>query len=485
MTEKFLSNNCSDGRGAMSFGIALPSWIVEKENSIWVLGLYGIVFMVALPVTVGTWWYRTIRFSGEKVLLDTTQLYFYFFHKTPNMALKRVIMILAASLEFDKRHSSQVVERPTDNEEVPQLIKQLPHLNENCKEVPLCRTYSVKARALIHAHLSRLPLNPHSLEKDRQFVIKKCPYLINEIVSVVNQLIMLAYAGRISGQKLPPIETIENCMKLAPMVIQGLWEFKSPLLQLPHVTEDHLKHFMNKKRFIKSIPQFMKLSSDERRSLLRDMTDDEYDNVMKVGSKMPLIDFSFRVEVVDDENTTIVTAGAIVTVTVTLVRRSMVELLGDADAIEKQTIKENQDADEAPKEEGGEQKENVEPKSKKPVWLKQKGHKGGKSKGKAKPKPAVGAMKTSTAASANNKDNQAKPLLKDENESDADESDNESDNEEKTGGDENDQSSDEERKGEATHEDDDDEWEKWVDREIYFNFDDFNFLVTFQNPTKT
>lgn len=108
-----------DGPGAMSFGIALPSWIVEKENSFWVLGLYALVFMVALPVAVGTWWYRSIRFSGDKVLLDTTQMYFFFFHKTPHMAIKRVIMILAASLEYDKRHNSQVIERPSDNEEVP------------------------------------------------------------------------------------------------------------------------------------------------------------------------------------------------------------------------------------------------------------------------------------------------------------------------------------------------------------------------------
>lgn len=36
----------------MSFGIALPSWIVEKENSVWVLGLYALVFMVALPIVV-------------------------------------------------------------------------------------------------------------------------------------------------------------------------------------------------------------------------------------------------------------------------------------------------------------------------------------------------------------------------------------------------------------------------------------------------
>lgn len=454
-----------DGPGAIDFGIALPSWIVEKENSVWVLGLYALVFMVALPITVGTWWYRSIRFSGDKVLLDTTQLYFYFFHKTPNMALKRVIMILAASLEFDKRHNAQVVERPTDNEQVPALIKLLPHLNEKCKEVPLCRNYSVKARAIIHAHLTRIPLNQNTLEKDRQFVIKKCPYLVNEIVSVVNQLIMLAYAGRISGQKLPPIETIENCMKLAPMLIQGLWDFKSPLLQLPHITEDHLKYFVNKKRYIKSLQQFAKLSSDESRSLLRDLSDQEYTDVMKVLGRMPLIDFSIRCEVVDDENSNVVTAGAIVTVTVNLVRRSMEELFGDSSAVEKQTIKED-DGEKAADENGtgegatGDQKENVEPKKKQPVWHKQKAHKG-KSKSKSgKPKPAAGVMKVATTAASKEgtaKENSAKPI-KESNDSDADESSAESDNE---NGDA-DQSSEDERKVSSV-EDDDMEWEKWVE----------------------
>lgn len=453
-----------DGPGAMSFGIALPSWIVEKENSVWVLGLYALVFMVALPIAVGTWWYRSIRFSGDKVLLDTTQLYFYFFHKTPNMALKRVIMILAASLEFDKRHNAQVPERPTDNEEVPSLIKLLPHLNEKCKEVPLCRNYSVKARAIIHAHLSRLPLNPNTLEKDRQFVIKKCPYLVNEMVSVVNQLIMLAYAGRISGQKLPPIETIENCMKLAPLIIQGLWEFKSSLLQLPHLTDDHLKYFVNKKRYIKSVQQFAKLPSEESRSLLRDLNDQEYENVMKVLGNMPLIDFSIRCEVVDDENSNVVTAGAIVTVTVNLVRRSMNELIGDTAAVEKQTIREEAaDGEKLTEENGtadGEQKDVVETKAKKPVWLKQKGHKG-KSKSKtSKSKPAVGAMKTTTTASTakeTSKENSAKPIsIKEANDSDADESSAESDNENVE---EIERSSEDEVKA-SSPEDDDMEWEK-------------------------
>jgi hypothetical protein len=47
--------------------------------------------------------------------------------------------------------------------------------------------------------------------------------------------------------RLLNIETIENCMKLCPMIVQALWEYKSPFMQLPYITDDHLKHFDNKK----------------------------------------------------------------------------------------------------------------------------------------------------------------------------------------------------------------------------------------------
>ena len=53
--------------------------------------------------------------------MDTTQLYYYFFHKTPNMNVKRVLMILGASMEFEKSHNGEVTERPSDNEEIPSV----------------------------------------------------------------------------------------------------------------------------------------------------------------------------------------------------------------------------------------------------------------------------------------------------------------------------------------------------------------------------
>lgn len=60
---------------------------------------------------------------------------------------------------------------------------------------------------------------------------------------------------------------------------------------------------------------------------------------MKVLGKMPSIDFSIRCEVIDDENTNVVTAGAIVTVTVTLIRKDMKTLFGDSKVPQKQGIK--------------------------------------------------------------------------------------------------------------------------------------------------
>ena len=79
----------------------------------------------------------------------------------------------------------------------------------------------------------------------RQYVVRKCPYLIQEMVTCISQLVMLAHAGRIS--RLPSLETIDNTMKLSPMVVQALWDSKSVLLQLPHVDEGMLRHFVDKK----------------------------------------------------------------------------------------------------------------------------------------------------------------------------------------------------------------------------------------------
>lgn len=312
-----------DGPGATSFGIALPSWIVEKENSIVVLGIYALVFMVALPVSVGIWWYRSVKFGCDKVLITTTEVYYYFIHKTPSMDLKRALMIVAASLEFAKSHNPEVIERPTDNHEVPRLMRDLPNLGEKNKEKPLCFSYSVKARAIIHAHLSRIKLPPTTLEQDRCFIVRKSPALLQEFVRCVAQLITLALSGRMSNK--PTLATLENGMKLSPMMVQAIWEYQNPLLQLPHFTQDTLRHLERKKVKIRSMKHLASMEEAERRDSLKMFNDIQYEDIRLVLSSMPSISAECKYEVIDDEDPGVITAGSIVTVTVTLKRQNLIE----------------------------------------------------------------------------------------------------------------------------------------------------------------
>merc|ERR1712029_1280471 len=62
---------------------------------------------------------------------------------------------------------------------------------------------------------------------------------------------------------------------------------------------------------------------EDRKSLLRKLSDEQYKDVIRVLAMLPVLEVGTNTEVVDDEEQHVVTAGAIVTVTVTLERKTM------------------------------------------------------------------------------------------------------------------------------------------------------------------
>uniref|UniRef100_A0A8C7ZBJ0 Translocation protein SEC63 homolog n=1 Tax=Oryzias sinensis TaxID=183150 RepID=A0A8C7ZBJ0_9TELE len=314
-----------DGQGATSFGIALPAWIVDQKNSMLVLLVYGLAFMVILPVVVGTWWYRSIRYSGDQILINTTQLFMHFMYKTPNMNMKRLTMVLTAAFEFDPRSNKEATIRPTDNVEVPQLIRELGNINVKKKEPPFCYPYSLKARVLLLSHLARMDVS-EELEEDQRFVVRKSPALLQEMINVGCQLTMMANSRGGTRFHAPRLVTIENCMKLTQMTVQGLQESKSPLLQLPHFEEEHLRYCISKKYKVRTLQDLVSLKDSDRRSMLRFLGEEKYDEVMGVLGSFPHITMETKLQVLDDEDSHNITAGSIVTVTVTLTRKRMAEL---------------------------------------------------------------------------------------------------------------------------------------------------------------
>ncbi|XP_052391350.1 translocation protein SEC63 homolog isoform X1 [Carassius gibelio] len=338
-----------DGPRVTSFGIALPAWIVDQKNSMLVLLVYGLAFMVILPVVVGTWWYRSIRYSGDQILINTTQLFMHFMYKTPTMNMKRLVMVLTAAFEFDPRSNKEAIIRPTDNIEVPQLIRELGNINVKKKEPPFCYPYSLKARVLLLTHLARMDVS-ENIEEDQRFVVKKCPALLQEMINVGCQLTMMATSR--GGLRAPRLSSIENCMKLSQMVLQGLQEAKSPLLQLPHFEEEHLRYCISKKYKVRTLQDLVSLKDSDRRNMLRFLGEEKYDEVMAVLGSFPCINMETKLQVLDDEDSNNVTAGSIVTVTVTLTRKRMSEMFEKEDAplpTEETNAEEQGDAKNKPK----------------------------------------------------------------------------------------------------------------------------------------
>jgi hypothetical protein len=50
--KNFLEYGHPDGKQSVEVGLALPAWVVDAHNNIWVLGMYGIVIGGVLPYIV-------------------------------------------------------------------------------------------------------------------------------------------------------------------------------------------------------------------------------------------------------------------------------------------------------------------------------------------------------------------------------------------------------------------------------------------------
>ncbi|KAI6650160.1 hypothetical protein LOD99_6077 [Oopsacas minuta] len=128
------------------------------------------------------------------------------------------------------------------------------------------------------------------------------------------------------------------------MITQKLTDLNSsPLLQLPHINETEFKHFTTKKRSVRSLDDIANLTEEERRKLLRHLTQDEYLDVIAVLSGMPKIDMQIELEIVDLKDSSRITPGALVTVNIYLQRTNLLSTveLGDTEKTPDVTVEDN------------------------------------------------------------------------------------------------------------------------------------------------
>ncbi|CAL4115189.1 unnamed protein product, partial [Meganyctiphanes norvegica] len=359
--------------------IAMHNQLIENREICDVYGDLRLAVFVNGPPKctpiMRLWWAVILSFSycANEILLNSRKDYSYNLYQKSALKIfrsTRPIIIKKIDLFSRSTHIKWLNGQNNFIQIITQMLQMLPALRQ---KIQSHRTWQYTRN--LYRHIIIAPQNAYyscdneNLNLYRIYVC--CPTLIQEMVTCVSQLIMLAHAGRIS--RLPSLDTIEACMKLSPNIVQALWEAKNPLLQLPYVTDDSLRHFVTKKKPVKSIEHLVSLPATERRHVLRSLSDEEFSDTMVVCSKMPKITMSVKCEVVDDDDTGVFTAGAIVTVTVCLRRRPLGEVY-DQDLensivpLEELQKESNKDID-----------------SSKSGWKRPQQKKGGKSK--AKPQP--------------------------------------------------------------------------------------------------
>jgi translocation protein SEC63 len=152
-----------DGRQEVAVGIALPKWIVEGKNNIWVLGFYGIIFGGALPALVGKWWFGSRQKTKDGVQARTAASFFKSLREESEMT--EVVGTLGTGFQYEDIVSMQSVQQSEIEDLETKIQKSLSSQWTEISKFLGSSSNNKIAIVLLYAHLLRIPIKSPSLQK--------------------------------------------------------------------------------------------------------------------------------------------------------------------------------------------------------------------------------------------------------------------------------------------------------------------------------
>ncbi|KAF9028316.1 hypothetical protein BDZ89DRAFT_1254783 [Hymenopellis radicata] len=274
-----------DGRQQMSMGIALPIWIIEGKNNIWVLGVYGLLFGGGLPVLVGRWWFGSRQRTKDGISAHSAAAFFK--SMTESSEIVDAMGILAKAYKFECTPANK------DAAELTRLQKEIATLPEAKWAETVMELAGDddegKRRALILllAHLLRFKVESPALKKEQRRVLLHTPTLLNALLTIAT-----------SRNWFVPTMSV---MRLHAYIIQALLPTQSPLAQLPDVKPVEVPRVGDVSQIISKLTE----NSDARAA-----------DIKKAAEKWGIVDvFDASFKVIDERQ---VTPSAIVFLVVKL-----------------------------------------------------------------------------------------------------------------------------------------------------------------------
>jgi len=175
----FIQYGHPDGKQSFSIGIALPTWIVASGNTYYVLAVYGLLFGILLPYTVGKWWYGTKKRTKDGVMVESAGKLFTEYDEFAGE--DKLVEILSVGEEM-KEITDGDNEKDRVNGEDATVEKKLAKAGLPEKDMAILNKYEGWRRCalgLLWAYLYRVDLGNEKMENGTSSSPARSPFFSN------------------------------------------------------------------------------------------------------------------------------------------------------------------------------------------------------------------------------------------------------------------------------------------------------------------
>mmetsp|Transcript_4087 Transcript_4087/g.11836 ORF Transcript_4087/g.11836 Transcript_4087/m.11836 type:complete len:638 (+) Transcript_4087:53-1966(+) len=292
-----------DGKQSLEVSIGLPDFLLDSGNRNVVLMIYLIIMVGVIPFCVWTYYSDSSKFGEKDVMYDTYSWYHYTLDQ--HTLIRSLPEVLAGSAEFRKRNV------PKSNEDKQAIAQLMSNFKTQMQKPKFNHPVCVKGNVLMHAHLLRETdkiTNP-TLLGDLKYMLQRSTALIDAMISVC--------------QHQDSIQTAQNCIEFGQYVTQALWHKDSSLLQLPHFTQEEVKHCATGNGAASGITEYRNVPDNDKKGM-KNFSDEQKADVKKYLEILPDISVETKVFVDDDEDDKVY-EGDLCTVRVTITRNNLKE----------------------------------------------------------------------------------------------------------------------------------------------------------------
>lgn len=277
-----------DGPNYYRLDITLPSFMMNKNISQIVIGIFIAFVIIILPVSFLKWFSNSKKYN-ENGMMTINQSIFYNY-LNDNTVQTEIPFILGLAFEMNTLINDSSREHNTIDDSYANYIQYMP--KHDSKKIP---STNKKAICILYSYFFRSPLVIDYYEKDLNKILSFCPFLLKYMIEMCFECSLVAPIAN------SQVKLFQNTIKTLIYFTQNLYQQgdltslcmeSNSLLQLPHFNQTIINSHSYFKS-MKSMNVLIKLSRKEKEKYLNKdsiFTEEQLEDIIIALDSIPQYD---------------------------------------------------------------------------------------------------------------------------------------------------------------------------------------------------